>query len=471
MTPGIQFGTDGWRDLMCENFTTPNVKVVAQAIANRINELRAADMGVVIGYDTRFFSERFARACAGVFYANGIRIYLPKRSMPTPVTAFSIKTLGAAGAVMITASHNPAEYNGIKFIPDYGGPASKEITDDIEAKIAEVESGGKVVESQGFDYTEVDLIPQYMTHLERLVDFERLRSKGLKVALDPLYGAGYGIMDAIFASAGCDQVDTIHNYRDPLFGDGKPDPSGEQLSDLRRLVLEKGSDLGLAVDGDGDRFGVIDYDGSYLTANQAIALVGRHLLKNRAARGKVVRTVATTHLLDEIANDYGCELVETPVGFKYIAAEMLAGPVVIGGEESGGLSIGGHIPEKDGIIADLLLAEIIAYEEKPLGEVLRETLDRYGNYRGERLDIHLDNRAKEALIERMTEKPPEEIGGSSISEVKAIDGIKYLLENGDWILARASGTEPLVRIYIESKTSDGLAALQDYARSLVGFMD
>ena len=452
---------------MCDRFTVPNVKVVAQAIAERIIEREESEKGLVIAYDTRFFSEKFARACAEVFAGNGITIHLPARSIPTPIAAYAINSLETAGGVMITASHNPAEYNGIKFIADYGGPAFKDITDDIEKRIEGVVSSGRILQSEECDHVDLDVIPRYLVHLERLVDFDRLRTAGLKVALDPLFGAGHGILDVVFASAGCDLVETIHNCRDPLFGGSKPDPTKDRLSELSAVVLDKKADLGLAVDGDGDRFGAVDYDGSYVTANQCIAIMAMHLVKNRGKRGKIVRTVATTHLLDAIASDFGCELIETPVGFKHIAAEMLSSDVVIGGEESGGISIGGHVPEKDGILADLLLAEAFAYEEKPLLEILEDIMEKYGVYHSERIDVPLRKEEKRNLIQRMKSEPPDGVGGTSLAEIKAIDGVKYVLENGDWILARPSGTEPLVRIYIESKSEEGLNALKNYARTLL----
>ncbi len=452
---------------MYDRFTVPNVKAVAQAIAEMIKEKGEAQKGLVIAHDTRFFSEKFARTCAEVFAGNGIAIYLPVRSIPTPIAAYAIVSLGTAGGVMITASHNPPEYNGIKFIPHYGGPAFKEITDAIEKKIEEVVSSGRILESAGHDRTDMDVVSRYQEHLEKLVDFGRLRKAGLRVVLDPLYGAGHGIVDAIFASAGCDLVETIHNCRDPLFGGDKPDPTADRLSELSAAVREKKADLGLAIDGDGDRFGAVDYDGSYLTANQCIAIMAMHLVKNRGKRGKIVRTVATTHLLDAIAEDFECELVETPVGFKHIAAEMLSGEVVIGGEESGGISIGGHVPEKDGILADLLLAETFAHEGKPLLEILKDITERYGEFISERIDVPLEEEKKRALIDRMKSEPPEGIGGLSLAEIKTIDGVKYVLENGDWMLVRPSGTEPLVRIYAESKTREGLDSLKSYAKGLL----
>ncbi|MHB0977626.1 MAG: phosphoglucomutase/phosphomannomutase family protein [Candidatus Aquicultorales bacterium] len=464
MNHHIKFGTDGWRAVMCDQFILENVRTVADAIAWRVVETGMAERGLVIGYDTRFFSEHFARACAEAAAAWGIPAYLPARPMPTPITAYAIKHLKAAGAIMITASHNPAEYNGIKFIPEYAGPASKEVTDAIEENILDA------VSPHGYRPATVehlDVVQDYMKHLEELVDFDRLRAAGMKVVLDPLYGAAYGIIDTVFASAGCDLVDTVHNHRDPLFGGAMPDPSEARLAEVKRLVLDKGADLGLAVDGDGDRFGAVDYDGTYITANQVIALLARHLLKNRKAEGKLVRTVATTHMLDRIAQAHGRESTETPVGFKYIAAEMLAGPVVIGGEESGGLSIGGHIPEKDGIIADLLMAELVAYEEKPLIEVLRDLEDEHGKFKTERIDLHIDEEAKSRLIDTMKAQVPDTVSGRRVSDVKTVDGVKYLLDTGEWILARASGTEPLVRIYLESDSQEGLEQLKEYAKGLI----
>lgn len=467
----IKFGTDGWRAIMNDTFIIANVRIVAQAIADYLKEEGINDKGIVIGYDMRFFAERFAEECASVMLGNDIPVYMPTRSLPTPITAYAIKAYDAGGAIMLTASHNPPEYNGIKFIPDYAGPASPEITGKIEQFIESYLDGKQVRTAATVEENKllkkIEPFPQYTRHIAGLVDFDRLRAAELKIILDPMYGAALGLMDTLLAEAGC-SVETIHNYRDALFGGSYPDPSEKHLEELKNEVIRLKADLGLALDGDADRFGAVDYDGTYITANQVLSLVAIHLLKNRGFKGSIVRTVATTHLLDEIAKSYGTEAIEVPVGFKYIARIMMDRPVVVGGEESGGLSIQGHISEKDGLLADLLLAEMVAFEQKPLTEILKEIYGKYGHFYTKRLDIHLVQDRKEALLKSLKEATPSEVAGDKVKKVGEVDGVKLVLESGDWILARPSGTEPLVRVYIESRDKARFRNLEDYALKLSG---
>jgi alpha-D-glucose phosphate-specific phosphoglucomutase len=465
----IKFGTDGWRAIMNDTFIISNVRVVAQAIADYINEKGQASQGIVIGYDMRFFAERFAQECASVFIANGIKVYMPMRSLPTPVTAYSIKIYNAAGAIMLTASHNPPEYNGIKFIPDYAGPAGLEITSKIENHIRDIMATGRLlIESlEGSNLIqEIDPFNNYIEHLSTLVDFNALKEKGLKVALDPMYGAASGLMDKLLVEIGC-KVETTHNFRDVLFGGSFPDPCEPHMTELKSIVKRMRADIGLALDGDADRFGAVDYDGTYIKPNQVISLIAVHLLKNRDIKGALVRTVATTHLLDEIAKDYGVELVEVPVGFKYIAHEMMNRDVAVGGEESGGLSIKGHIPEKDGLLADLLLAEMMAFEEKPLTELLSDIYSKYGMFCSRRIDIHMPNEIKERFLKQLKENPPKVVVGRAVAKVGTIDGVKIYLDNGDWFLARPSGTEPLVRVYLETSDENRLEELETFVAEMV----
>ncbi|HCG99925.1 MAG TPA: phosphoglucomutase [Actinobacteria bacterium] len=465
----IKFGTDGWRAIMNDTFILSNVRIVAQAIADYIKAEDLGEKGIVIGYDTRFFAERFAQECASIMVGNGVPVFMPRRALPTPLTAFSIKVYGAAGAIMLTASHNPPEYNGIKFIPEYAGPASPEITGKIEGFIAQIIASGRILQApiEGASLVrDIDPYTEYVKQISSLIDFDRLRQKKLRIILDPMFGAGQGLMDKVLVQAGC-AVDTIHNFRDTLFGGSYPDPSEKHLTELRDRVLNSEADLGLALDGDADRFGAIDHDGTYITANQVLSLVAVHLLKNRGVKGCLVRTVATTHLLDEIARDYGTEVVETPVGFKYIAQVMMERPVVVGGEESGGLSILGHIPEKDGLLADLLLAEMVAYEEKSLSDILAEIYGKYGRFYTTRLDLHLAADKKDEVLKSLRDNPPADISGDKVAEVRTVDGIKLVLESGDWLLARPSGTEPLVRIYIESRDTARFSALESYASKVI----
>lgn len=463
----IVFGTDGWRARMDESFTIENVKLVAQAIAKFIQQENLASKGLVIGYDTRENSKVFAYACSKVMSENNISVYLANRPMPTPITAFAITSLKAAGAIMITASHNPAEYNGIKFIPEYAGPATPDITNKIVSNIHQI-TPYDLVRENNVELTQlINPLSDYTAYLENLIDFDILRNKKLKVVLDPMYGAGYGIANTIFEKAGC-HVHTIHNHEDSSFGGSLPEPTLKNLKELKKLIKDTNACLGLALDGDADRFGVMDSEGNYIRANQVLALLSLHLIKNRKTDGILVRSIATTHFIDAIAEAHNIEVYETPqVGFKYIAQVVLEKPVILGGEESGGLCIKGSIPEKDGILADLLLAEVTACENKSLTTLLDEMYEQYGLFMDERLDIKFPLDKKEALLNKLTKKAPKKIAGKKLVDICTTDGVRYTLEGGDWILARPSGTEPLVRIYIESRSKEGFEQLKAHAKSML----
>lgn len=459
----IKFGTDGWRGIVAADFTFDNVRLVARAIGSYLRKSKA-EGGVVIGYDARFLGPEFASACAEVLSSMGIISYHFDRPMPTPITAYTIKSLKAAGAIMLTASHNPPDYQGIKFIADYAGPAETEITSSIER---EIDGGTAVAPAEPLAKSEsISSLDSYWRHLSTLIDFELIKQSGLKIVVDPLYGAGVGLFSR-WASELSNNVTAIHDTFDPLFGGLNPDPNEHNLEALTSDVVAGGRDIGLAIDGDGDRFGIVDSLGVYLSPNQVISLLAHYLLERRGLKGSLVRTVATTHLLDDIAADFGVDLIETPVGFKWICQEMRRRPVVIGGEESGGLSMLGHIPEKDGILACLLAAELTCANKKPLSKILSELYGKYGQRYGIRLDIHLPNERKKALLAEVGANPPEEVNGSRVAKVITTDGIKLVLDNGDWMLIRPSGTEPLVRIYLESTSLERFSRLEDYAQRII----
>ncbi|MDN5347775.1 MAG: hypothetical protein PWP65_1339 [Clostridia bacterium] len=458
----LKFGTDGWRAVIAEEFTFPNVRLVTQGIAAYLQE-RGLKGKVVIGYDHRFMAENFAQAVAEVLAGNGFEVLFPDRSLPTPVTAFAVKHYGAIGGIMLTASHNPPEYSGLKFIPEYAGPALPAITDAIEEAIEKIAAGGPIkrvdfaaAQRQGLVHS-IDPRGAYLEHLASLVKTDALRRAKLKVIVDPLYGAGIDYLEEFLARAGC-QVEVIHGHRDPLFGGSLPDPSATGLSDLSREVVRRGADLGLALDGDGDRFGLIDADGTYITANQFLPMLLAHLLETRGWRGPVARTVATTHLLDRVAAEYKLAVKETPVGFKYIGQALLEG-AVLGGEESGGVSIYGHLPEKDGILATALAAELRVTTGKPLQAVWRRLGSRYGQLVSRRFDLHVDAQAKRRVLDCLKGYAPGELDGRKVSGRLTLDGVKILLDDGSWVLVRPSGTEPLFRLYVEAPDERSLQAL------------
>ncbi len=479
----IKFGTDGWRGIIADDFTFANVRIVSQAVADYVNSMGMGHKGIVVGYDNRFLSDRFAGVVAGVLTGNGIKVYLGKEPMPTPVTAFAVKEYDAAGAVMLTASHNPPEYNGFKFIPDYAGPALPHITRAIENNITRLLSGrGQVhgwdqemlVElsvyynngpaSSGFaagknvregagraERVLIDPRPAYFAHLETLVDMDAIGRANLQVMVDAMHGCGMGYLDVMLKRAG-NRVMECRCHRDPLFGGGLPEPSGKSLEGACQWIREEGARLGLALDGDADRFGIIDSGGVYITPNQFLPLLYHHLVTVKGMVGPVTRTVATTHMLDRIASKHGQEVYETAVGFKYIGQNLLERGCVLGGEESGGLSIKGHIPEKDGILAGLLAAEIVAVHGKTLTELMEEVAGLYGGrLYSQRLDVHTAPGEKQRVLDRLRNFAPRELAGVPVARRITVDGLKLVLESGEWVLVRASGTEPLFRIYAESE--------------------
>ncbi|MDB9536070.1 phosphoglucomutase/phosphomannomutase family protein [Dolichospermum planctonicum CS-1226] len=457
----IKFGTDGWRGIIADDFTFPNVRKVTRAIASYLETAYTKDRPVLIAYDTRFLADEFAQTSAAVLADLGWNVKITDRDCPTPVIAYNARLLNSAGALMFTASHNPAPYCGIKYIPDYAGPATPEITDTIVANI-ETASDELPGSNPSGTISTFDPKPDYLHFIYTLLDVEKIKSANLKVKYDALYSTSRGYLDEVLQQCGC-QLESFHTWRDVLFGGGMPEPKGEQLVELVAAVKADHADLGLATDGDSDRFGIVDEQGNVLTPNTVLLLLARHLIKNKGKSGAIVRTVATTHLLDNFAAKYGLEIYETAVGFKYIGEKMRETAVLIGGEESGGLSIIGHIPEKDGVLADMLVAEAIAYEGKPLSQLVQEAIaEADGPLYNNRLDLHLTEAHKIAVINSYTQNPPSEVAGIKVKEVGRKDGIKLYLEEGSWVLLRPSGTEPLVRVYMETNSPEKLSQIAKF---------
>lgn len=461
----IRFGTDGWRAVMNDTFVLGNVRRVAWAIARHVRERHGEGAEIVIAHDTRFFAELFAESCARVCAGQGLGVRMAGRPLPTPLAAFAVRHYAAAGAIVLTASHNPAIYNGIKFIPDYAGPANQEVTDAIERALGEAPD--QPPEPRG-DLLVGDCEPYepYRDYIQSLIDVSRVRDAGLKVVVDPMYGAGMGVLSGLLTEFGC-RVQEIRNRRDVLFGGDLPDPTATGLEPTALALRERGCDLGLGLDGDGDRFGVIDGRGAYLGANELISLIAVHLARNRGRSGAIVRTVATTHRLDAIGRMLELPVVETPVGFKHVAQQMREREVLVGGEESGGLSVGGHVPEKDGILANLLAAELFAYSGRPLSEELDILDDEVGPRSFRRLDIEIEPARKEAIMKQLREDPPARLGPWTIAEVRTLDGLKLVAEGDRWMLIRPSGTEPLLRVYLEGESPEALAELVRFAHEVL----
>jgi phosphoglucomutase len=470
----IKFGTSGWRGVMAEDFTFTGVRAVSQAIAEYVKSQGpgAPAQGVVVGYDTRFLSEVFAAQAARVLTAQGVRAFLCGRDTPTPVVAFEILRRRAAGGIIITASHNPPEYNGIKFSAAWGGPALPAATRQIEERANAIMAGPRVgeiplpeAEARGV-FDRIDPQPAYLDRVRELVDLETIREARLKVVMDPLYGSSQGYLDLLLRDAGC-EVNVLHSWRDPNFGGRSPEPSEDHLQELAFQVAETGAHLGLATDGDADRFGLVDDDGSFLEPNYFLGLLLYHLVKTRGWTGGVARSVATSHLVDAVARHLQIPIYETPVGFKFIGELIAKDLVVLGGEESAGLSVKGHIPEKDGILACLLAAELVASRGRArLKTLLQELYAEVGTVLTKRLNYHLDPGAVEQLREKL-QQPPGSLADLAVIEVKRLDGVKMILEDGSWLLLRPSGTEPVVRLYAEASTEGQLSSLVAAGEALI----
>jgi alpha-D-glucose phosphate-specific phosphoglucomutase len=467
----IKFGTSGWRGILAEDFTFPNARRVCQAIAAYLKQTGMAARGVVIGYDTRFRSEAFAAAAAEVLAGNGIPCLLSTRDIPTPVVGYAIVHRQLAGGINVTASHNPPEYNGIKFSPDNGGPAPTPVTNAIEGLIAGIRTEDvqrlalAKAREQGL-VQDVDPRPEYFAHLRTLVDTTALSRAGLRVAVDVLWGTGNGYLDVFLKESGV-RVELLHGFRDPYFGGHRPEPSGEFLHELAGLIRASGAHLGLAVDADADRFGVMDSQGEYHEANQVLALLLDYLIETRGWEGGVARSVATTHLIDRVAAWHGRKVFETKVGFKFLGEYITSGQAIMVGEESEGFSMARHLPEKDGVLACLLIAEMVARKGKDLPALLQDLYTKVGPVFTQRLNYRLAPEAKDRLLEHLKQTPAK-FAGLNVMHHVTLDGHKYLLEDGGWVCFRPSGTEPVVRFYLESPTPDGLRRLRQAGEALLG---
>lgn len=467
----IAFGTSGWRGILCEDFTFDNVKVVIQAIADYLAASGEQDKGVIIGYDTRFMGQRFAQEAARVLAGAGIKALLCERDTPTPVIAFEILRRKTAGAINFTASHNPPEYNGVKFSPSWGGPALPETTRDIENRanemLGEVRYRELPLEEAGNRglLEAIDPRSPYLEALEGKVDFDVIGRLG-KVALNPLYGTARGYLDAPLKQRNIPFV-MVNDHLDPYFGGQPPEPSESHIPDF--IALVKGDPeirLGLATDGDADRFGILDSDGSYIEPNYIIALLLDYLIRVRKLEGGVARSVATSHLIDAVAARHGVQVYETPVGFKYIGELIGQDKIVIGGEESAGLTIKGHVPEKDGILACFLVAEMVAREGKTVRELLERLYAEVGRFVTRRDNLKLSPALEVAYADKINAVPAE-VAGAKVREVIRIDGTKLLLEDGSWMLFRKSGTEPVVRLYGEAASEARLAEVMAAGRKFI----
>ena len=464
----IKFGTSGWRGIIADTFTFENVERAARAVALYLkdNPPPKAKCVMIVGHDTRFLSREFATRCAEIVASYGFKLFLTDRDAPTPVISHAIRLHKASGGINITASHNPPEWNGLKFNEANGAPCSPETAREIEAIASKLGRAAASRDARATKELEVfDPKPAYFQQLEKLVDFKMLKKKRHSVVVDLMFGTGRGYLDTLLVKAGWN-VDALHAELNPLFGEGHPEPIRENMRELLTRLRKSKAALGLGLDPDADRFAVVDRDGTFINANQVLALTLYHLVKNRGWTGGVVRTVATSHLVDAVAARFGVPVHETPVGFKYIGAIMESEPIIVGGEESGGLSVKGHVPEKDGILACLLMAELIAYEGKSLGRIVKDIQNQAGGILSDRINLRVTPERKEKLLQQFA-NGLDRFGGRKVTATVTIDGFKFLLEDGGWVMFRASGTEPVFRCYLEARIPSELARFRQAALDLV----
>jgi phosphoglucomutase len=466
MTTQIKFGTSGWRAVMAEEFTFANVLRAVHGIARYVASQKPKGAKVIVGRDPRFLGETFCSMAAEILSAHGITPLVIAEAAPTPAISFAVTQAKADGAINFTASHNPPEYNGIKFSTPDGAPALPEATKRIEAEIAAADASGwngtvpDPPETQSLDPRRM-----YLSRLREIVDLNVIRKAGLRVVFDPLWGAARGYSDALLREGGV-AVESVHDYRDVLFGGHAPEPDDHLLEDLRKKMRETKAHIGIATDGDADRFGIVDEDGTFFQPNYIIALLFDYLVESRGWKNGVGKSVATTNLINALAKHHKVELHETPVGFKYIGELIKQDKICIGGEESAGLSIRHHVPEKDGVLAGLLCCEMVARRGKSLGKQLEELFVKVGSFCPQRENFRLTAEVKEKFTGKL-QSEPREFFGRKVGEVVRKDGLKLVFEDGSWICYRVSGTEPVVRVYSEASNEAELAKLSTAAKQWI----
>ena len=470
----IRFGTDGWRGLIARDFTFDNVALCAQGVASYLRREGRAEDGLVVGYDTRFASEEFAGRVAEVMAGNGIVTFLSDRAAPTPVVSYNILHRKAAGAAIITASHNPALWNGFKYKPDYAGSASPEVTARLEQEIERAETEGVSsmplprARDEGLVQS-IDPMPPYLEQIARFVDIEAISGAGLSVVVDAMHGAGAGYLQSVLPRNGDkSMVFEINGERNPAFpGMERPEPIAINLSSLSHLVVEKGADVGIAFDGDADRVGIIDEKGTYVTTLEAFALLALYLLEIKGSRGALVKSLTSTGMVYRLGEIYDVPVFETAVGFKYICPIILRENALMGGEESGGYGFRGHIPERDGILSGLLLLEYMAKTGKRPSELMEHLFEVVGPHHYQRRDISFPPEARGSLQSKLESGGLDEVAGMPVVSTDAIDGRRFTFSSNAWLLVRFSGTEPLLRIYAEADSPEKVGRLLDGAEAFL----
>jgi phosphoglucomutase len=468
MPTQIKFGTSGWRAVMADEFTFANVRRAVGGIARYVASQKPNRARVIVGRDPRFLGETFCSMAAEILTAHRITPLVAPEPAPTPAFAYAVVQAKADGVINFTASHNPPEYNGIKFSTPDGCPALPEVTKKIEAEIVAGDRSSAPApggNGSGAKFENLDPKPMYLKRLREIVDLDLIHKSGIGVAFDPMWGAARGYSDSLLRDAGV-KVATVHDTRDVTFGGHAPEPDDHLLEDLRAKMRESGAKIGIATDGDADRFGIVDGDGTFLQPNYVIALLFDYLVESRGWKNGVAKSVATTNLINALAKHHGVELYETPVGFKYIGELIMQDKIAIGGEESAGLSIRHHVPEKDGVLAGLLCCEMVARRGTSLGECLRALSNQVGSYYPRRENFRLTPEVQAKFTEKLR-SDPKEFSGRKISQVVRTDGLKLVFDDLSWVCYRLSGTEPVVRVYSEARDEPGLDRLSAAAKQWI----
>jgi phosphomannomutase len=462
----IKFGTDGWRGVIGDDFTFANVRRVARAIAEYVRKESSTSSGLIVGYDTRFLSPECARLAAEVVAAAGIPVVLADRATPTPALSYAVLSRRTSGGIVITASHNPYRWNGVKFKAPYGGSAAPAIMARIEAHLRRLDrSRGRAPRAPTAPIETADLISPYLERLKSLAHLERIHQSGRRFVVDPMYGAARGCLAWLFGEAAI-PCREIHGEHNPLFPGLNPEPIEPHVAELRQAVLETGFDAGLATDGDADRLGAINRDGGFIDSHKIFCILLKHLVEDLGMRGEVVKTFSTTRLIDKLAHKHHLKLHVTPIGFKYVGELMLGRDILIGGEESGGIGIKGHLPERDGILNSLLLAEVMADKGRTLGELVGELSAEFGPHEYDRVDLELELETARRFVRRVAQGDLKYVAGLKVTSIEDLDGAKLLFGESAWLLVRASGTENLLRLYAEAPSRRQVTALLEEVATL-----
>ena len=470
MATEIRFGTDGWRALIAEDFTFENVARCSQGLADYLKTQGIAGKGLVVGYDTRFLSREFAETVATVMAGNGIKAYLSQKAAPTPVVSFNVLHHQAAGAAIITASHNPANWNGFKFKPEYAGSATQEITDQLESAIDEAGPVQQISLTSARDeglIVEFDPDPPYIERINELIDLPAIRNAGLRVSVDAMFGAGAGYLPRLI-SGGSTTVDEINGYRNPAFpGMEQPEPIAHNLTTLIENIKAGGPSVGLAMDGDADRVGVVDENGRFITTLEVFSLLALYLLENKGDKGALVKGVTSSMMLNRLGERYGVDVHEMKVGFKYIGPRMSEVDALMGGEESGGFAFRGHIPERDGVLSALFILEYMAKTRLAPSQLVQRLFDLTGSHYYNRRDVAFDPQDRARIEERQRSGGLTEVAGMTVRSTDDIDGRRLVFDDA-WLIIRFSGTEPLLRLYAEAGQPELVEVLIDEAAEYLG---